>query len=181
MSRNRNRRTVELEFTIPFSDGSEDSDDAEMTCYICANGFCGSGACSRTSTSLKCCTQPICCACVAKTAKRCGCADDCEQIVAHCPFCRDISPLTSKDVFLGLKAIVCKGCVRADSVPTATRAVPVGQATVFGSAATVFGSAATVFGSAVELSSSLPIQAAQPSQEGHGSIRDTQDTLSRSA
>jgi hypothetical protein len=155
MSRNRNRRTVELEFTIPFSDSSEESDEAEMTCYICTNSFCGSGACSRTSTTLKCCTQPICCACVAKTAKRCGCTEDCDQIIAHCPFCRDISPLTAKDVFFGLKATACKTCLRTDAVPAA--AVAVGQATV--------------------VSSSLPITIVPPYPETHESTQQTQETL----
>ena len=157
MSRNRNRRTVELEFTIPFSDSSGESDEAEMTCYICANRFCGSGACSRASTTLKCCTQPICCACVAKTAKRCGCTEDCDQIIAHCPFCRDISPLTAKDVFLGLKAAACKACLRTDAVPAVTaEAVAAGRATV---------------------SSSLPITITRPYPETHESTQQTQETL----
>lgn len=171
MSRNRNRRTVELEFTIPFSDSSEDSDDADITCYICANGFCGSGACSRSSTNLKCCTQPICCACVARTAKRCGCADDCDQIVAHCPFCRDISPLTAKDIFLGLKATVCKACLRADAVPPATRAVPAGLATVFG----------TPGPQTTDGQESAAAITAQQSQGPRGPTQGTIDILSRSA
>lgn len=166
MSRNRNRRTVELEFTIPFSDSSEDSDEAEMTCYICANRFCGTGACSRASTTLKCCTQPICCECVAKTAKRCGCTEDCDQIIAHCPFCRDISPLTAKDVFLGLKATACKTCLRADAV-TAVTAVTAAAETVAVGQATV--------------SSSLPITIVRPYPETHESTQQTQETLSQSA
>lgn len=153
MSRNRNWRTVELEFTI-HSDSSDDSDESDMTCYICANKFCESGACSRTSTSLKCCTQPICCACVAKTAKRCGCADDCEQIVAHCPFCRDISPLTAKDVFLGLKAPACKACLRTDAVAA---------------------------GTGLGTSLPIPVPIAQPSREARGSTQETQEPLSQSA
>jgi len=162
MSRNRNRRTVELEFTIPFSDSSDDSDDSDMTCYICANTFCASNACSRASTSLKCCTQPICCACVAKTAKRCGCADDCEQIIAHCPFCRDISPLAARDVFLGLKAAACKACLRADALPAGDDGAQ--RATVLGT--------------------SLPVTittTAQPSRETRESTQETQETLSQSA
>lgn len=91
-----------------------DADD--LTCYICANAFCGDEACGRTQTHLGCCTQAICCACLLKSSKRCGCKDDCDAVISLCPFCREVSPVDTLDVFLGSKP-ACADCVKADATP----------------------------------------------------------------
>lgn len=105
-----------IELTIPLrmsgraSGGGGGAVDA---CYICANDFCGDDVCCRSLTHLECCTQTMCCACLARMIKRCKCSDDCEAVIALCPFCREVSPVTVLDVFLG-RAAVCKPCLEND-------------------------------------------------------------------
>lgn len=95
-----------------------DADD--VTCYICANGFCANDECGRTLTHLGCCTQAICCACLMKSCKRCACKDDCDAVISLCPFCREVSPVEALDVFLGSKT-ACAECRKSDE-PVATAA-----------------------------------------------------------
>ena len=94
-------------------------DESDETCYICAHRFCTEAQCCRTLTHLKCCTQPICCACTVKIAKRCTCADECAAVIAYCPYCRMISPVLAIDIFLGACVKQCKMCDKADEAPCA--------------------------------------------------------------
>lgn len=89
----------------------EPADDE--TCYICANSFCAPEECSRTQTHLACCTQAICCGCLLKSSKRCGCKEDCDAVISLCPFCREVSPVEALDVFLGSRP-TCKRCKDSD-------------------------------------------------------------------
>ena len=100
---------------------SDDSDDDDVTCYICANSFCDEEECRRSMTHLGCCTQAICCGCLLKSSKRCTCKEDCDAVISLCPFCREVSAVDALDVFLGQKA-VCKACLRGDE--RAARAAP---------------------------------------------------------
>lgn len=102
-----------IELTIPLRMTGRTAGGAVDQCYICANDFCGDDVCCRSLTHLECCTQTMCCACLARMIKRCKCADDCEAVIALCPFCREVSPVTVLDVFLG-RAAVCKSCVEND-------------------------------------------------------------------
>lgn len=104
-----NSTTIEL--TIPLHSSSADS--CGGTCYICANDFCDDDVCCRSLTHLKCCTQAVCCGCLGKMIKRCKCEDECEAVIALCPFCREVSPVDVLDVFLG-HVPACKVCVTAD-------------------------------------------------------------------
>jgi len=115
-----------IELSIPMrlvrgtaADAAVDADDA--TCYICANAFCGAEECCRSLTHLACCTQSICCGCLLKSSKRCGCKDDCDAVISLCPFCREVSPVEALDVFLGQKA-ACKACVTLDTTAATTAA-----------------------------------------------------------
>lgn len=94
--------------------GGDGADD-DVTCYICANSFCAAEACCRSLTHLGCCTQSICCGCLLKSSKRCGCKDDCDAVISLCPFCREVSPVETLDVFLGHKQ-PCAACVKADEL-----------------------------------------------------------------
>lgn len=98
--------------TVSSTEESLDEDD-DVVCYICANSFCAADQCSRSMTHLACCTQSICCGCLLKSCKRCGCKDDCDAVISLCPFCREVSPVEALDVFLGSKE-ACNECVKAD-------------------------------------------------------------------
>ncbi len=120
--------SVTIEFTVR-RDATDDTPASASTesCYICANDFCDDDACGRSLTHLKCCTQTMCCACLAKVVKRCRCADDCDAVIALCPFCREVSPVTSLDVFLGHVA-PCKACVAGESKSPSVHEQPEGDA-----------------------------------------------------
>lgn len=116
-----------ISLTIPFAtrsaaavagvvhrdDGSHHDDDDggdDVQCYICKSEFCDLGECPRSQTNLECCTQPICVGCLTKMAKRCTCAEDCDAVIAFCPFCREICPVGVSDIFLGACTKVCRRC-----------------------------------------------------------------------
>lgn len=109
-----------IEVSIPvraLRDAEDGQEDEDMACYICANSFCEEDECSRSLTHLACCTQSICCGCLVKSCKRCGCKEDCDAVISLCPFCREVSPVDALDMFLGAKA-PCKACVKSDSEPS---------------------------------------------------------------
>ena len=94
-------------------DGVQNDDENggdDVQCYICKSEFCDLGECPRSQTNLECCTQPICVGCLAKMAKRCTCAEDCDAVIVFCPFCREICPVCVSDIFLGACTKVCKRC-----------------------------------------------------------------------
>ena len=113
MPRQRNVTAV-LEFPLPSRISrslgiGDDDDEAEETCFICAVPFCGRGTCPHTATQMPCCSQGLCCGCAVKVLKRCKCADDCDAVVAFCPFCREVMAVGALDIFLGTRT-VCKEC-----------------------------------------------------------------------
>lgn len=112
-----------IEVSIPLStlrSGNELSDDP--TCYICTNSFCATDTCGRSLTHLTCCTQSICCACLVKSCKRCRCKDECDAVIALCPFCREVSPVDALDMFLGGKpGSGCKACLQGECSGENTR------------------------------------------------------------
>ena len=93
--------------------------DGDLTCYICANSFCDDDQCGRSLTHLACCTQSICCSCLLKSCKRCGCKEDCDAVVSLCPFCREVCTVDALDVFLGTKS-ACAQCRESDKAGEAT-------------------------------------------------------------
>lgn len=130
-SRARSENTIEL--SIPFrlmraatsggaDPGAAGDDDEELTCYICANAFCEDDACCRAMTHMACCTQPICCGCMLRSAKRCRCKTDCDAVVSLCPFCREVSPVDALETFLGSRP-VCTRCCSDDVKIDMTTAV----------------------------------------------------------
>lgn len=106
--------------------GGGGDDDEPGDCYICANEFCADDDCARSMTHLACCTQAVCCGCLAKMIKRCRCAEECEAVIALCPFCREVSPVSVLDVHLG-HAKVCKSCAAGDSKSPVVHEQPEGQ------------------------------------------------------
>ena len=109
-----------ISLTIPVTTataggGDGDSDGDELTCYICKSEFCTLSECLRSQTNMDCCTQPICTACMVKMAKRCTCAEDCDSVIAFCPFCREICPVAVSDLFLGACTVLCKRCKAFDA------------------------------------------------------------------
>lgn len=129
-SRTTENATV-IELSIPMrlmrgSTGGGEShgeSDDDVSCYICANSFCATESCGRALTHLACCTQAICCACLVRSSKRCLCKEDCDAVIALCPFCREVSPVEVLDVFMGYKA-PCKACAKSDPPPVAPAPVP---------------------------------------------------------
>ena len=116
---------VTLEFSIPMAQlggaglasrgaGGGDDDDDD-TCSICASTFCAREECCRTMTHLECCTQPLCAGCVSRMARACTCCDECDKVVVICPYCREISGVGCRDVFLGACKKPCKSCVASDA------------------------------------------------------------------
>lgn len=119
IQRNQNAAVIELSIPLRLSRGGDDSDDDD-SCCICTQGFCSGETCLNSLTHLRCCSQAICCGCALKVAKRCKCADECEAVIANCPFCREIAALGALDIFLGTRA-TCKICVKlaaAEAVAT---------------------------------------------------------------
>lgn len=108
MARSRNAAVIEASITLNLAHHSEGGDD-EDACMICRQMFCAQEECNRTTTTLHCCSQALCCACAVKVAKRCTCNDDCEEVIAMCPFCREIARLSALEVFLGGRKL-CKAC-----------------------------------------------------------------------
>jgi hypothetical protein len=104
-----------IELSIPLHDrhilSSVTGND--VTCHICTSTFCKAPLrnkmCCRTSTHLKCCTQALCCSCLTKLAKRCTCKHSCTEIIAFCPFCREISPLSKEELYRGSRDL-CTSC-----------------------------------------------------------------------
>ena len=127
-ARTRGREAVTLEFSIPMAqlggagsasrggdDDDDDDDDDDQLCSICASTFCARDECCRTMTHLKCCTQPLCAGCVSRMARACTCCDECDKVVVICPYCREISGVECRDVFLGACKKPCKTCVASDA------------------------------------------------------------------
>jgi hypothetical protein len=138
-ARARSARTAQvISLTIPFTrstaasgvvhreDGGQNDDDSgdDVQCYICKSEFCDLGECPRSQTNLECCTQPICVGCLAKMAKRCTCAEDCDAVIVFCPFCREICPVGVSDIFLGACTKVCRRCGVRDAKLVAAEAPP---------------------------------------------------------
>ena len=127
-ARTRGREAVTLEFSIPMAqlggsasrgggagDDDDDDDDDDQPCSICASTFCARDECCRTMTHLECCTQPLCAGCVSRMARACTCCDECDKVVVICPYCREISGVGCRDVFLGACKKPCKTCVASDA------------------------------------------------------------------
>lgn len=77
---------------------SQESDDEY--CPICYQKSCLAEQCKGSLVSTSCCRQTICCECVAKDAMRCKCSSECEQVIAICPFCRQVCPISAICIFL---------------------------------------------------------------------------------
>lgn len=107
-----NRTFIELEIPL------EITSHHGLSCTVCCNNFCCTQSCPHSMTRVSCCQAPICCKCLLKLAKRCTCTSDCEQVVAHCPFCRGICSLRSLDMFLGYCRKKCRTCSEAVQVVT---------------------------------------------------------------
>ena len=116
----RNSGAAVIEVSIPLNlSRTSDAPDAESeddACFICAHAYCASDACARSMTQLKCCGQALCCSCAVKVCKRCTCSDECEAVITVCPFCREIAPLGTLEVYLGTRA-VCKPCTPTPTTP----------------------------------------------------------------
>ena len=115
MPRQRNLTAV-LEFPLPsrlsrsFGIASGDDEEEEESCFICASVFCSHGTCPHTATQMPCCSQGLCCGCAVKFLKRCKCGDECDAVVAFCPFCREVmGGVGALDIYLGTRPL-CKDC-----------------------------------------------------------------------
>lgn len=112
---------VHINIPVRFLSGAltsarDDASEAADMCYICKSGFCQYDECCRTMTHLDCCSQPMCCRCVAKVCRRCNCKEDCDAVVSTCPFCRKHCPVNTLDIFLGGQE-PCEHCASQDSRP----------------------------------------------------------------
>lgn len=124
-----------IEVSIPFSltrrSGASrtrgDEEEEEDECFICAHPFCADDKCARSLMHARCCSQPACCGCMVKLARACTCSEDCEAVVALCPFCREIVPLNVLEVFHGTRAecAACRGPAVANAATTAAAAATV--------------------------------------------------------
>ena len=93
IQRNRSSAVIEVSIPLSLARRGEDSDDDDEACVICAQDFCAQDACVHCMTYLKCCSQAICCGCAVTVSKKCTCEDECEAVIAICPFCREMAPL----------------------------------------------------------------------------------------
>jgi len=110
MPRGRGDDMHVIELTIPMTQNmTEFSPGGE--CHICASAFCKNftDPCCRGSTHLKCCTQRLCTMCLVKMAKKCTCKLSCNEVIAFCPFCREISGISKEELFRGSRQ-VCQKC-----------------------------------------------------------------------
>jgi hypothetical protein len=80
-------------------------------CHICASTFCKNftDPCCHVSTHLKCCTQRLCTHCLVKMAKKCTCKLSCNEVIAFCPFCREISGISKEELYRGSRQM-CRLC-----------------------------------------------------------------------
>ena len=108
----RNQGAAVIEVSIPLSLSNRISEEDDDACFICANTFCTQDLCARSITHLRCCSQVMCCGCALKIARRCRCTDECDAVVAFCPFCREIVPQGALEMFLGSRP-ACKECAKA--------------------------------------------------------------------
>lgn len=117
----RSQGAAVIEVSIPLSLSHRLADDDDDACFICANAFCAQDSCARGITNLRCCSQVMCCGCALKLARRCKCSEECDAVVAFCPFCREIAPLGALEIFLGSRPM-CKDCAKevviAEPAPT---------------------------------------------------------------
>lgn len=97
--------TAIIEVSIPMhyleDEGSEE-------CGICYSQTC-INECSRYEQHTTCCSQSVCSECLAKICIRCRCTETCEQIICICPFCRDMSHVSSVALF-NARRTVCSSC-----------------------------------------------------------------------
>jgi hypothetical protein len=115
-------RDVTLEFSLPLSLAGSASSEQPGECSICASRFCPRDECCTSLTHLQCCTQPLCVRCVGKLARACTCSDDCDKVICICPYCREISGVSCRELFLGACKSACADC--ADAPPPAAAAPP---------------------------------------------------------
>lgn len=92
-----------------------DADEHE-SCFLCAHEFCPTEECTRALMPLECCNKAICCGCAVKIASLCTCKDDCDAVIAPCPFCRKLIRMHAADLFCGTRP-VCKACVKIEATP----------------------------------------------------------------
>lgn len=112
IQRNPNAAIIEVSIPVRLSHDAGDLDDDDP-CFICAHAYCTNDACKHTVTRLRCCSKVVCCGCISKLAMRCTCDDECEKIIAMCPFCRAIARLEALEIFLASRP-VCKECTVDD-------------------------------------------------------------------
>ena len=115
----RNQGAAIIEVSIPLSlSRSADDSEEDDACFICAHPYCSDAECQHSATNMRCCSQPLCCGCVIKVARRCKCTDDCEAVIAICPFCRDIVAVGALEIFLATRS-PCKLCLKRTREETA--------------------------------------------------------------
>jgi hypothetical protein len=112
MPREARRAVIAVEIPIPGQAG--------LSCTICRADFCPLDQCKKSMTHMNCCETPLCSECISKCAFQCRCDDDCEQVVAYCPYCRSVSAVSALDIFLGLSRKVCVACSHESSEADAT-------------------------------------------------------------
>lgn len=84
-------------------------------CPICTMPLCldetPRNVCPRLATTLGCCLQVLCCGCLMKLpVKICACKEDCDAVVAVCPFCRDAVGVSAQELLVGSRTRVCSAC-----------------------------------------------------------------------
>lgn len=110
IQRSHGAAIIEVSIPLSLSRRSDDADD-NASCFICAHPFCAEDVCHHSATQLQCCSQPLCCGCAIKVARRCKCTEECEAVIAICPFCRDIVPLAALEIFQATQDR-CKQCLK---------------------------------------------------------------------
>lgn len=119
---------VTLEFSLPLNlataGSSSSGSEAAGECSICASRFCPRDECCACLTHLQCCTQPLCVRCVAKLARACTCSDECDKVICICPYCREISGVSCRELFLGACKQPCADCKDVPPAEPADVAAP---------------------------------------------------------
>lgn len=99
--------TAIIEVSIPMHYLDDEGSDE---CGICYSQCC-SKECCRYETQTTCCDQTVCSECLTKLCIRCRCTESCEQIICICPFCRDMSIVSSVSLF-NARLKLCTVCLQ---------------------------------------------------------------------
>ena len=107
----RGRSTVIVSFAARTGIQEDDDSDGDTSCDICYHAYCLQNECQRGCVECNVCSHSLCCLCASKQAKLCRCTDACTGVILLCPFCREVMPISAREMYLSSRPL-CQPCVR---------------------------------------------------------------------